>query len=42
MKWRIAQEGESSWRVYKGDDSHWATTAKDAVALMLALEEAGR
>ncbi len=38
MYWRIEQQGEGCWRVYKGDESHWASTAKDAVELKRALE----
>jgi hypothetical protein len=42
MTWKIEQEGEGVWRVRKGDEWHWATNAADAVALMVALEGAGR
>jgi hypothetical protein len=42
VKWRIEQQDPNTWKVYKGEQVHWANNAKDAVALMLALEEAGR
>lgn len=42
MQWRIEQQGEREWKVYKGTQVHWANNAKDAIALVLALEEAGR
>lgn len=42
MNWRIEQQDEHTWKVYHGTEVHWACTARDAVALMVALEEAGR
>lgn len=42
MRWRITQEGPHQWTVYRGDEKHWAQTAADAVALMVALEAEGR
>lgn len=40
MYWRIEQQGEHTWLVYKGSERHWAQTAKDAVELKQALERA--
>lgn len=42
MNWRIEQQDATTWKVYKGEQCHWASTAEDAVALLVALEEAGR
>lgn len=42
MVWRIEQEGDNVFVVRKGEERHWATNPKDAVALLVALEEAGR
>jgi len=42
VQWRIEQEGDHLFAIRKGSEKHWATTAKDAVALLIALEEAGR
>lgn len=40
MPFRIEQQDELVWKVYRGDEVHWARTAQDAVALKLALEAA--
>jgi hypothetical protein len=42
MTWKIEQQGEGVWVVRKGTEHHWASNAADAVALMIALEAAGR
>ncbi len=39
--WRIAQDGEHQWRVWRKDDCHFTMTAEAAVALKVALENAG-
>jgi hypothetical protein len=42
MMWRIEQQDKWQWKVYKGEQIHWAWDAEGAVALVLALEAAGR
>lgn len=41
MIWRIEQQGQGCWRISRGDEHHWATSAADAVALLVALQAAG-
>ena len=40
-RWKITQMAEHEWEVRCGSEVHFAQTAKDAVALKLALDEAG-
>lgn len=37
--WKIEQQGDHEWAVRRNGEVHFAQTAKDAVALMWALEE---
>lgn len=36
--WKIEQAGAHEWRVYNGNETHWASTPEDAVRLKRALE----
>ena len=38
MEWRIAQEAEHQWTVYRGSEKHWTQTAQAAVELKYWLE----